>query len=48
MTTPLPRPSTGLRKTELIKPRKPWRPVDEAGYVTAEWVDWFNNDRLYQ
>ena len=38
----------GLYKTELIKPRKPWRTVDEVEYATAEWVDWFNNHRLYE
>jgi putative transposase len=38
----------GLYKTELIKPRKPWRTVEEVEYATAEWVDWFNNDRLYE
>jgi putative transposase len=36
----------GLYKTELIKPRKPWRTVDQVEYATAEWVDWFNNHRL--
>jgi putative transposase len=38
----------GLYKTELIKPRKPWRAVDEVEYAAAEWVDWFNNHRLYE
>ena len=38
----------GLYKTELIKPRKPWRTVEEVEYATAEWVDWFNNHRLYE
>jgi putative transposase len=38
----------GLYKTELIKPRKPWRSVEEVEYATAEWVDWFNNHRLYE
>jgi putative transposase len=38
----------GLYKTELIKPRKPWRTVDEVEYATAKWVDWFNNHRLYE
>lgn len=32
----------GLYKTELIKPRKPWRTIDEVEYGTARWVDWFN------
>jgi putative transposase len=38
----------GLYKTELIKPRKPWRTVDEVELATAEWVDWFNHRRLYE
>lgn len=38
----------GLYKTELIKPRKPWRTVDEVEIATAEWVDWFNYRRLYE
>ena len=36
----------GLYKTELIKPRKPWRTVEQVEYATAEWVDWFNHRRL--
>jgi putative transposase len=38
----------GLYKTELIKPRKPWRTVEEVEYATARWVDWFNQHRLYE
>ncbi|WUI71041.1 IS3 family transposase [Nocardia sp. NBC_00403] len=38
----------GLYKTELIKPRGPWRTVDHVELATAEWVDWFNHRRLYQ
>ncbi len=30
----------GLYKTELIKPRGPWRTVDQVEIATAEWVDW--------
>ena len=37
----------GLYKTELIKPRRPWRTVDEVELATAEWVDWFNHRRLH-
>jgi transposase InsO family protein len=36
----------GLYKTEVIRPRGPWRTVDEVEYATLEWVDWFNNRRL--
>jgi putative transposase len=38
----------GLYKTEVIKPRKPWRNVDQVEYATAEWVDWFNYRRIYE
>jgi putative transposase len=38
----------GLYKTELIRPRKPWRTIDEVELATAEWVDWFNHRRLYE
>ena len=38
----------GLYKTELIKPRKPWKGVDEVEIATTEWVDWFNHRRLYE
>ena len=37
----------GLYKTELIKPRGPWRTLDAVEIATAEWVDWFNHRRLY-
>lgn len=30
----------GLYKTELIKPRKPWRTIEEVELATAEWVHW--------
>lgn len=41
-------PINGLYKTELIKPRGPWRSVDHVELATAEWVDWFNHRRLYR
>ncbi|MBU71012.1 MULTISPECIES: IS3 family transposase [Spongiibacter] len=36
----------GLYKTEVIRPRGPWRTVDDVEYATLEWIDWFNNRRL--
>ena len=36
----------GLYKTELIKPR-PWRSLAEVELATAEWVDWYNTQRLH-
>ncbi len=38
----------GLYKTELIKPGKPWRTVEDVELATARWVDWFNHRRLYE
>jgi putative transposase len=38
----------GLYKTEVIKPRGPWRSSEHVEFATAEWVDWFNHRRLYQ
>lgn len=37
----------GLYKTELIKPRKPWRTVEQVELGTLDWVWWFNNIRLH-
>ncbi|WP_318219337.1 IS3 family transposase [Streptomyces sp. SCL15-6] len=37
----------GLFKTELIKPRRPWHGLADVELGTAEWVDWFNNQRLH-
>ncbi len=30
----------GLYKTELIKPRKPWRTIEDVEVATAAWVHW--------
>ena len=38
----------GLYKTELIKPGKPWRTIEDIELATARWVDWFNHRRLYE
>jgi putative transposase len=38
----------GLYKTELIRRRGPWKGLDEVGYATLEWVDWFNHRRLLE
>ena len=38
----------GLFKTELIKPRGPWRTVEQVEIATLEYVDWFNHRRLYE
>ena len=38
----------GLYKTELIKPGKPWRTIEDVELATAKWVHWFNHRRLYE
>ncbi len=35
----------GLFKTELIKPRGPWRTCDQVEIATLEYVDWYNHRR---
>jgi putative transposase len=37
----------GLFKTELIRRRGPWRGPDAVEIATLEWVDWYNNRRLF-
>jgi putative transposase len=37
----------GLYKTELIKPRRPWRTLAQVELATAEWIDWHNHSRLH-
>ncbi|WP_406410636.1 IS3 family transposase [Streptomyces sp. NBC_01614] len=37
----------GLFKTELIKPRRPWKTLSEVELATAEWVDWYCHRRLH-
>ncbi len=37
----------GLYKTEVIRRNGPWRSIEEVEFATLEWVDWFNNRRLF-
>ena len=37
----------GLYKAELIRRRGPWRSVAEVEAATAEWVAWWNHQRLH-
>lgn len=39
--------TTGLFKTELIKPGRPWRTLSQVELATAEWVDWYCHRRLH-
>jgi putative transposase len=38
----------GLFKTELINPNRPWKTVDQVEIATLRYIDWFNNNRLYE
>jgi putative transposase len=38
----------GLFKTELIKPRGPWRTVEHVEAATLHYVHWFNHHRLLE
>jgi putative transposase len=38
----------GLYKTEVIRRRGPWRGPDDVEIATLEWVDRFNNRRLFE
>lgn len=37
----------GLFKTELIKPRRPWKTLSDIELATAEYIDWYNHRRLH-
>ncbi|MFE0631231.1 IS3 family transposase [Streptomyces sp. NPDC058864] len=37
----------GLFKTELIKPRRPWKTLSDVELATAEYIDWYNHRRLH-
>jgi putative transposase len=37
----------GLFKTEVTRPRGPWRGLDDVELATLEWVDWHNHRRLH-
>ncbi|MGF6383791.1 transposase InsO family protein [Paraburkholderia atlantica] len=39
--------NNGLYKSELIHRRGPWRSQQALELATLEWVDWFNNRRLF-
>ena len=37
----------GLYKTELIYKDGPWQGIEQLELKTLDWVDWFNNRRLF-
>lgn len=38
----------GVYKTELIKPRGPWRTAEQVELATLDYIDWFNHHRLFE
>jgi putative transposase len=38
----------GLYKTELVKRHGPWKSINDLELATAEWVNWYNHQRLYE
>ena len=38
----------GLFKTEVIRKKGPWKNLESVEFATLEWVDWFNNRRLFE
>ena len=32
----------------MIRQNGPWRNIEEVEFATLEWVDWFNNRRLFE
>lgn len=37
----------GLYKNECIKPDGPIKTLLKVEFLTAEWLDWYNQDRLH-
>lgn len=37
----------GLYRTEEIRPKGPWRSIEDVEFTTASWVEWFNNLRVF-
>ena len=38
----------GLYKADVIHRRGPWKSLEAVEFATLEWVDWFNNRRLFE
>ena len=37
----------GLFKTEVIRRMGPWRHLEAVEFATLDWIDWFNQQRLF-
>ena len=38
----------GLFKAEIIRKRSYWKNFEEVEFATLDWVEWFNNKRLFE
>jgi transposase InsO family protein len=38
----------GLYKTQVIHHREPWKHLEAVEHATLEWVDWYNNRRVFR
>lgn len=38
----------GLYKAEVIQQRGPWKTVEQVERATFDWVDWYNNRRIFE
>ena len=38
----------GSFKTEVIRKKGPWKNLESVEFATLEWVDWFNNRRIFK
>ena len=38
----------GLYRTELVRRQGPWRGLEDLGFATLKWVDWYNHRRLFR
>jgi len=41
-------PIIGLYRTGVIHRLGSWRGMDQVEFATLDWVDWFNNRRLFE
>jgi transposase InsO family protein len=41
-------PRSPLHKTELVRPRGPWRTAEQVELATLDYVYWFNHRRLLE
>ncbi len=47
MTNAMAEALNSLYKAELVHLDGPWHGIDDVEKATAEWVGWFNNERIH-